>query len=107
MAVIEALSTHPNGIAQHVLILRLNGKPGTVILLRILPEPPLNQMEKLIRSKRPREEIGNVVFNRQMNPARSGSGVFIFVKLGPISICSSHPPDFSGSFHLTSFMSAR
>ena len=81
MAAIEALSFHPNGIAQHALILRLNGKPGTVILLHMLPEPPLNQMEKLIRSKRPREEIGNVVFNRQMNPARSRSGVFILFKL--------------------------
>ena len=101
MAAIEALSFHPNGIAQHALILRLNGKPGTVILLRMLPEPPLNQMENLIRSKRPREETGNVAFNLQMNPARSGSGVFIYAKFGSIIACSSHPPDFSSSFHLT------
>jgi len=45
MAAIEALSSHPNGIARHVLNLQLNGKPGTAILLRMLPEPPLNQME--------------------------------------------------------------
>lgn len=94
MDAIEALSIHPNGIAQHVRILRLNGKPGTAILLRMLPEPPLNQMEKLIRSKRPREETGNVAFNLHMNPARSESGVFIFVKLRPIPVCSSHLPDF-------------
>jgi hypothetical protein len=70
MAAIEALSSYPNGIAQHVLILRLNGKPGTAILLHMLPEPPLNQMENLIRSKRPREETGNVTFDLRMNPAR-------------------------------------
>ena len=101
MVVIEALSSHPNGIAQHVLNLRLNGKLGTAILLHMLPEPPLNQMGNLIRSKRPREETGNVAFNLQMNPARSGSGVFIFKKLWPILVCSSHLPDFSSSFHLT------
>ena len=69
MAAIEALSSHPNGIAQHVLILRLNGKPGTAILLHMLPEPPLNQMENLIRSKHPREETGNVALKLQINPA--------------------------------------
>ena len=70
MVAIEVLSSHPNGIAQHVLILRLNGKPGTAILLHMLPEPPLNQMENLIRSKRPREETGNVIVDLKMNPAR-------------------------------------
>jgi hypothetical protein len=80
MDAIEALSFHPNGTAQRALTLRLNGKQGTAILLHMLPEPPLNQMEKLIRSKRPREETGNVAFNPQINPARSESGVFILEK---------------------------
>jgi len=70
MVAIEVLSSHPNGIAQHVLILRLNGKPEAAILLHMLPEPPLNQMENLIRSKHPREETGNVSFDPKMNPAR-------------------------------------
>jgi len=70
MVAIEALSSHPNGIARHVLILQLNGKPGTAILLHMLPEPPLNQMENLIRSKHPREETGNDPFDLKMNPAR-------------------------------------
>ena len=78
MGAIEAPSFHPNGIARHVQILQLNGKPGTAILLHMLPGPPLNQMENLIRSKRPREETGNVAFNLQMNPACSGSGVLYF-----------------------------
>ena len=69
MAAIEAPSSHPNGIAQHALILRLNGKPGTAILLHMLPKPPLPRMENLIRSKHPREETGNVAFNLPMNPA--------------------------------------
>ena len=69
MVAIEALSSHPDGIAQHVLILRLNGKQGNAILLHMLPEPPLNQMENLIRSKHPREETGNVSFDLKMNPA--------------------------------------
>jgi len=68
MAAIEALSFYPNGIARHVRILRLNGRPGTAILLHMLPEPPLNQMGKSIRSKHPREETGNVAFNLQLNP---------------------------------------
>jgi hypothetical protein len=63
MAAIEAPSSHPNGIAQHALILRLNGKPGTVILLHMLPKPPLPRMENLIRSKHPREETGNGSFD--------------------------------------------
>jgi len=69
MVAIEALSSHPDGIAQHVLILRLNGKPGTAILLHMLPEPLLPQTENLIRSKHPREETGNVSFDLKMNPA--------------------------------------
>jgi hypothetical protein len=94
MVAIEALSSHPNGIAQHVLILRLSGKPGTAILLHMLPEPPLNQMENLIRSKHPREETGNDPFDLKINPARLSSGVFIILKLRLMSVCSSHPPDF-------------
>ena len=70
MAAIEALSSHPNGIAQHALILRLNGKPGTAILLHMLPEPPLPRMENLIRSKHPRGETGNDSFDLKINPAR-------------------------------------
>jgi hypothetical protein len=63
MVAIEAPNSHPNGIARHALILRLNGKPGTAILLHMLPKPPLNQMGNLIRSKHPREEEGNVAFS--------------------------------------------
>lgn len=107
MAAIEALSSHPNGIAQHVPTLRLNGKPGTAILLHMLPEPPLNQMENLIRSKRPREETGNVAFSLQMSPARSESGAFILVRFRPYPRLVLVTPDFSSSFHLTSIMSAR
>ena len=70
MVAIEALSSHPNGIARHALILRLNGKPGTAILLHMLPEPLLPRMENLIRLKHPREETGNVTFDLKINPAR-------------------------------------
>jgi hypothetical protein len=34
-----------------------------------LPKPLLQRMRKLIRSKHPREETGNVDFNLPMNPA--------------------------------------
>jgi hypothetical protein len=79
MAVIAALNIYPDGTARHVLILRLNGKPGTAILPRILPEPLLPQTENLIRSKHPREETGNDSFDFEINPARQSSGVFIFL----------------------------
>jgi hypothetical protein len=101
MAAIEALSSHPNGIAQHALILRLNGKPGTAILLHMLPEPPLPRMENLIRSKLPREETGNGSFDLKINPARQSSGVCSHIKFQPMPMHSSHLPDFSSSFHLT------
>ena len=100
MAAIEALSSHPNGIAQHALILRLNGKPGTAILLHMLPKPPLNQMENLIRSKHQREETGNVTFDFKMTPLANRAG-FFHIKFQPKPVYSSHPPDFSSSFHLT------
>jgi hypothetical protein len=69
MVATKALNIHPDGIARHALILPQNGRWEIAILRRMLPKPLLPRMRKSIRSKHPREEIGNVAFNLPMNPA--------------------------------------